>query len=142
MERRRARTFPDCRVRSQGLAAVRTWRNCTLSERSKRRWLLLSVNRPGRWRGGREERRAWEGGQLYLAGEASCAWASWRQVGDGIHNPTCCLHKTPFATTHTHTPSGTDSALNFLPVILAAGQRQELPNTGAAQTMFHRHHHV
>lgn len=25
---------------------------------------------------------------------------------------------------HTHTPSGTDSALNFLPVILAAGQRE------------------
>lgn len=30
----------------------------------------------------------------------------------------------------THTPSGTDSALNFLPVILAAGQRKkQLPNS-------------
>lgn len=50
-------------------------------------------------RGGKEGGE--EGGQLYLAGEASCAWASWRRVGDGIRNPTCCLHKTPFATKHT-----------------------------------------
>lgn len=72
--------------------------------------------------GGREG-----GGQLYLAGEASCAWASWRRAGDRIHNPTCCLYKTPIATkhTHTHTPSGTNSALNFLPVILADGQRKK-----------------
>lgn len=61
------------------------------------------VDGGGEERGRERERwRVGGGGQLYLAGEASCAWASWRRAGDGFHNPTCCLHKTPFATKHTH----------------------------------------
>lgn len=68
-------------------------------------------------------------GQLYLVGEASCAWASWRRVGGTESTIQLAVStKHPFATKHTHTrahtPSGTDSALNFLPVILAAGQRE------------------
>lgn len=92
------------------LTAVERWKNGELAEGRKRRLLSLSVLcsalsvQTCRWRrGGLGRNGGREGGQLYLAGEASCAWASWRRAGDGIHNPTCCLHKTPFATKHTHT---------------------------------------
>lgn len=46
----------------------------------------------------------------------------------------------------THTPSGTDSALNFLPVILAAGQREkkkkQLLNSERGQIIIHCFDHV
>lgn len=47
--------------------------------------------------------RGWGGGWwLCLVGEASCAWASWRQAGGRIHSPTLYLYIMPFLHTHTH----------------------------------------
>lgn len=72
-------------------------------------------------KGGREEER--EGGSaVFSRGSFLCvglmAPSGGRDSQSNLLSPqnTLCYK--------THTPSGTDSALNFLPVILAAGQRK------------------
>lgn len=144
--RSRSRTFTDRSRKNESqqkpksesslkLTAVEGWRDGELAEGRRRRRLSLSVLcsalsvQTCRWRRGREGTREGGGGSaVFSRGSFLCvglmAPSGGQDPQSNLLSPqnTLCYK--------THTPSGTNSALNFLPVILAAGQRKkQLPNS-------------
>lgn len=83
----------------------------------------------GRRGGGRERDGGW-GGWLAVFSRRSFLCVGLMAPSGGRVPQSNLLSPQNTLCYKTHTPSGTDSALNFLPVILAAGQRKkQLPNS-------------